>query len=109
MLILKQPAEDYIFDNKMLALQGNTAPYLQYAYTRAQHFRKVDAPDFTKVELQLKAPEELALDKHLMNFGQTLEMVAQDYRPNFCAITCSSWRGISAVSMKPVRSSRRSC
>ena len=76
---------DYIFDwDKMLALQGNTAPYLQYAYTRVRSiFRKVDAPDFTKVELQLKAPEELALAKHLMNFGQTLKMVAQDYRPNF--------------------------
>ena len=76
---------DYIFDwDKMLALQGNTAPYLQYAYTRVRSiFRKLDAPDFTKVELQLKAPEELALAKHLMNFGQTLEMVAQDYRPNF--------------------------
>ena len=76
---------DYIFDwDKMLALQGNTAPYLQYAYTRVRSiFRKVDSPDFTKVELQLKAPEELALAKHLMNFGQTLEMVAQDYRPNF--------------------------
>ena len=76
---------DYIFDwDKMLALQGNTAPYLQYAYTRVRSiFRKVDAPEFTKVELQLKAPEELALAKHLMNFGQTLERVAQDYRPNF--------------------------
>ena len=76
---------DYIFDwDKMLALQGNTAPYLQYAYTRVRSiFRKLDAPDFTKVELKLKAPEELALAKHLMNFGQTLEMVAQDYRPNF--------------------------
>ena len=76
---------DYIFDwDKMLALQGNTAPYLQYAYTRVRSiFRKMDAPNFATVELRLKAPEELALAKHLMNFGQTLEMVAQDYRPNF--------------------------
>lgn len=76
---------DYIFDwDKMLAFQGNTAPYLQYAYTRVRSiFRKMDAPDFATVELQLKAAEELALAKHLMNFGQTLEMVAQDYRPNF--------------------------
>ena len=76
---------DYIFDwDKMLAFQGNTAPYLQYAYTRVRSiFRKMDAPNFATVELQLKAPEELALAKHLMNFGQTLEMVAQDYRPNF--------------------------
>ena len=76
---------DYIFDwDKMLALQGNTAPYLQYAYTRVRSiFRKMDAPNFATVEFRLKAPEELALAKHLMNFGQTLEMVAQDYRPNF--------------------------
>ena len=76
---------DYIFDwDKMLALQGNTAPYLQYAYTRVRSiFRKMDAPNFDNVELQFKAPEELTLAKHLMNFGQALEMVAQNYRPNF--------------------------
>ncbi len=76
---------DYIFDwDKMLALQGNTAPYLQYAYTRVRSiFRKVDAPSFSTVELLLEAPEEQTLAKHLMNYGQALEMVAQDYRPNF--------------------------
>jgi arginyl-tRNA synthetase len=76
---------DYIFDwDKMLALQGNTAPYLQYAYTRVRSiFRKVDTPDFNNVTIAAAAPEELALAKHLMNFGQTLEMVADDHRPNF--------------------------
>ena len=76
---------DYLFDwNKMLALQGNTAPYLQYAYTRVRSiFRKVDAPEFANITLAASAPEELALAKHLMNFGQTLEMVADDHRPNF--------------------------
>ncbi|MBC8324922.1 MAG: arginine--tRNA ligase [Verrucomicrobia subdivision 3 bacterium] len=76
---------DYIFDwDKMLALQGNTAPYLQYAYTRVRSiFRKIDAPDFNNVTIAAQAPEELALAKHLINFGQTLEMVADDYRPNF--------------------------
>jgi arginyl-tRNA synthetase len=76
---------DYVFDwDKMLALQGNTAPYLQYAYTRARSiFRKVDAPDFANITIAAAAPEELALAKHLINFGQTLEMVADDHRPNF--------------------------
>jgi arginyl-tRNA synthetase len=76
---------DYVFDwDKMLALQGNTAPYLQYAYTRARSiFRKVDAPDFANITVAAAAPEELGLAKHLMNFGQTLEMVADDHRPNF--------------------------
>ena len=68
----------------MLALQGNTAPYLQYAYTRIRSiFRKVDAPNFSKITIAATTPEELALAKHLMNFTQTLEIVAEDYRPNF--------------------------
>jgi len=76
---------DYVFDwNKMLALQGNTAPYLQYAYTRVRSiFRKVDAPNFSNIILAVTAPEELALAKHLMNFTQILEMVTEDHRPNF--------------------------
>jgi arginyl-tRNA synthetase len=31
----------------------------------------------------LNAPEELALAKHLLHFGLTLEAVADEYRPNF--------------------------
>ena len=79
---------NYVFDwDKMLALQGNTAPYLQYAYTRVRSiFRKAGAPDLAGVAINASAPEELALAKHLMNFGQTLEQVAADHRPNFlCA------------------------
>ena len=34
-------------------------------------------------ELKLAAPEEIALAKHLLNFGLTLEAVAEEYRPNF--------------------------
>ena len=76
---------DYIFDwNKMLALQGNTAPYLQYAYTRIRSIdRKAGAPDYSRAILAVNAPEELALGKHLMNFGQVLDMITDDHRPNF--------------------------
>ncbi|MDC0050722.1 DALR anticodon-binding domain-containing protein, partial [Verrucomicrobia bacterium] len=35
------------------------------------------------ITLAATAPEELALAKHLINFTQALEMVAEDYRPNF--------------------------
>ena len=31
----------------------------------------------------MSAPEEIALAKHLLNFGLTLEAVAEEYRPNF--------------------------
>ena len=34
-------------------------------------------------DIQLAAPEEIALAKHLLNFGLTLEAVAEEYRPNF--------------------------
>ena len=76
---------DYVFDwEKMLALQGNTAPYLQYAYTRVRSiFRKGELTDIGSVDIAVAADEELALAKHLMNFGQVLQMVADDHRPNF--------------------------
>jgi arginyl-tRNA synthetase len=84
--LLPNRQSDYVFSwNKMLSLQGNTAPYLQYAYARIQSiFRKggVDDSAFRGAELQLDAPEELALAKQLLNFGITLEAVAEDYRPN---------------------------
>jgi arginyl-tRNA synthetase len=67
----------------MLALQGNTAPYLLYAYARIKSiFRKAESGK-RKAEIILAAPEEITLAKHLLNFGITLEAVAEEYRPNF--------------------------
>ena len=77
---------DYVFSwDKMLALQGNTAPYLLYAYTRIRSiFRKGgDSLAGGAGELVLEAPEELALARHLLNFGLALDGAAEDYRPNF--------------------------
>ena len=76
---------DYVFNwDKMLSLQGNTAPYLQYAYTRVRSiFRKTAEPNWDNVVICLDAAEELSLAKHLMSFGHTLEMVAEDNRPNY--------------------------
>jgi arginyl-tRNA synthetase len=78
---------DYVFSwDRMLSLQGNTAPYLLYAYTRIQSiFRKggeMAATDNQR-EIVLTAPEELALARRLLNFGLVLEGAAEDYRPNF--------------------------
>jgi arginyl-tRNA synthetase len=86
--LLPNRQSDYIFSwDKMLALQGNTAPYLLYAYARIKSiFRKNDAgssPATRHSSLALAAPEEIALAKHLLNFGLTLEAVAEEYRPNF--------------------------
>jgi len=71
----------------MLALSGNTAPYLQYAYARIKSiFRKAGESAQGRPhtgELKLVAPEELNLAKELLNFGLVLEAAADEYRPNF--------------------------
>jgi arginyl-tRNA synthetase len=93
--LLPNRQSDYVFSwDKMLALQGNTAPYLQYAHTRIRSiFRKVTETsnieyrtsniEHRTSNIELVAPEEFALAKHLLNFGLTLEAVAEEYRPNF--------------------------
>jgi len=88
--LLPNRITDYVFSwDKMLALNGNTAPYLQYAYARIQSiFRKGNVEEGQRgggqaAALALGAPQELALGKHLLNFGLVLEAVAEDYRPNF--------------------------
>lgn len=87
--LLPNRQTDYVFSwDKMLALNGNTAPYLQYAYARIRSiFRKADAlasaGSPTPGTLTLTAPEELALAKHMLNFGLVLEAMTEEYRPNF--------------------------
>jgi len=86
--LLPNRQSDYQFSwEKMLALQGNTAPYLQYAHTRVRGiFRKSGeqaSGSRQPAELVLAAPDELALAKHLINFGLVLETVAEECRPNF--------------------------
>ena len=96
--LLPNRQSDYVFSwDKMLALQGNTAPYLQYAYARIKSiFRRGELHEPQKSEtggsqssplrnfkITLAAPEEIALARQLLNFGLTLEAVAEEYRPNF--------------------------
>jgi len=90
--LLPNRQSDYTFSwDKMLALQGNTAPYLQYAYARIKsifrrgelHEPQIRDSQSSSLRMNLAAPEEIALAKHLLNFGLTLEAVADEYRPNF--------------------------
>ncbi len=86
--LLPNRQSDYIFSwDKMLALQGNTAPYLQYAYARIKSIFRKAAETFniqhSTPNIQLAALEELTLAKHLLNFGLTLEAVAEELRPNY--------------------------
>jgi len=90
--LLPNRQSDYVFSwEKMLSLSGNTAPYLQYAYTRIRSiFRKGEVPQQTASaspeaanDLPLSTPEEIRLAKHLLNYGLVLEALAEEYRPNY--------------------------
>jgi len=77
---------DYVFNwDTMLALVGNTAPYLLYAFTRIRSiFRKLGEESLTRPEsFALDEAEELTLAKHLLRFGLVLELVIEECRPNY--------------------------
>jgi arginyl-tRNA synthetase len=78
---------DYIFSwDRMLSLQGNTAPYLQNAYVRIRSiFRKAGEEFVAPNELTLTEPPELALAKRLAQFAETVPQVLNDFRPNLLA------------------------
>jgi arginyl-tRNA synthetase len=70
----------------MLALTGNTAPYMQYAYARIRSiFRKgaeqVGEP--TEAPIRLAEPAERELGKRLLGFEETLRAVSADNKPNY--------------------------
>ena len=83
---------DYVFDfDKMLAMEGNTAPYMQYAYARVQSIGRKAAGKGIDVDgdlaglsrVHLAEPEELELAKHLVRYGDTIKGALVDYRPNY--------------------------
>lgn len=79
---------DYVFSwDRMLALQGDTAPYLQYSHVRIRSiFRKLDdAFDPSAVTLLLNEEAEIHLARLLVRFAEVLPTVLEDYRPNLLA------------------------
>lgn len=81
----KNRTSDYIFNfDQMLSFEGNTAPYLLYAYTRvASIFRRAGiAPSDVRADFVLKEDKEIALAQHLLAFQETLEQVANKGLPN---------------------------
>jgi arginyl-tRNA synthetase len=81
-------ASDYVFSwDKMLALQGNTAPYLINAYVRTRSiFRKAETQNIHIQEplesLTLEQDAELDLVKYILRFPLAVETVLEDYRVN---------------------------
>jgi len=79
---------DYVFSyDKMLALNGNTATYMQYSYARVFGiFAKGDVDPETlrksNTKITLEHPAERALGLRLLQFGDAIDEVLVDYRPN---------------------------
>jgi arginyl-tRNA synthetase len=79
---------DYVFSyDKMLAMQGNTAAYMQYSYARVRSiFAKGNVDPATIRQqvssLRLDQPAERSLALALVQLSEALERVAGDYRPN---------------------------
>jgi len=83
---------DYIFSfDKMLAMEGNTAPYMQYAYARIKSIERKAQSRAVDIETELsglKTPNltesaELDLAKCLVRYVEAIEAAAADYRPNY--------------------------
>ncbi|WP_434669604.1 arginine--tRNA ligase [Klebsiella sp. B345] len=86
----KNRTTDYVFDwDNMLAFEGNTAPYMQYAYTRVLSvFRKADIDEqaLAAAPVILTEDREAQLAARLLQFEETLTVVAREGTPHvMCA------------------------
>ncbi len=83
-------SSDYVFSwDKMLSLDGNTAPYMQYAYARVKSiFRRgqCDESELAEAGIELAEPAERALAVKLAQLPETIDAVARECLPNLlCA------------------------
>jgi len=78
---------DYRFVlDTMLSLEGNTAPYMLYAYARIRSIGRKAGVDFSALPhdapILLEHATEIALAKKLVQFAEALEAASADFRPN---------------------------
>ena len=78
---------DYKFDvDTMLALEGNTAPYMLYAYARVRSIGRKAGLDFDTfadaIDIILEHPAEIALAKKLLQLPDVLAVLVRELRPN---------------------------
>ncbi len=80
-----EPMRDYVFDwDRMLAFEGDTGPYLQYAHARIRSiFRRAEAdPPPAGFTPRLDEEPERALAFHLLRFGEAVEATAENLSPS---------------------------
>ena len=81
----KNRTTDYIFDwDTLLSFDGNTAPYLQYAYTRIRSIFRREGIDPEQLggDFALDEPDELKLAVKLLQYPEAIEAVVEDYQAN---------------------------
>lgn len=77
--------KNYTFDwETMLSFEGNSAPYLQYAYTRTQSILKKSTTvgEVHEPRLQIGHGEEKTLLKKLLGFEEVIALSLEHYKPN---------------------------
>ncbi len=81
----KNRNSDYIFSfDKMLAFDGNTAPYLLYAYTRIQSIlKKSDEIDIDSCAINISNKAEHKLALHLAKFATIIEVASRECFPHY--------------------------
>jgi arginyl-tRNA synthetase len=79
---------DYVFSwEKLLAFDGNTAPYVQNAYVRIRAiFRKAGLEQAPKATVSLVEPAELALGRKVLDFADSVFLAAEEYRPHYLCL-----------------------
>lgn len=80
-------AKDYRFDiDAMTSLEGNTAPYMLYAYARIRAIGRRAGVDYADLPpdaaMTLEHPSEIALGKAVLRLPEVLEQAAADLKPN---------------------------
>jgi arginyl-tRNA synthetase len=78
---------DYVFSwDKLLAFEGNTAPYLQNAFVRIRSiFRRAEEAANPNAPILLNEPAERALGLKLLQYSETVPVVLEEFRPNILA------------------------
>jgi arginyl-tRNA synthetase len=78
--------KDYVFDwDRMLAFEGNTGPYLQYAHARiCSIFRRarIDRASVRSVHIILNQPQERALAMRLLAYPSAIAATLESYSPH---------------------------
>ncbi|MDO6747428.1 arginine--tRNA ligase [Gilvimarinus sp. 1_MG-2023] len=98
--LCKTRTNDYVFNwDTMLSFEGNTAPYLQYAYTRVRSvFRKAEIePVAVSGEIVLAQEQEKALAIKLLQLGEVLGQVADDALPH---VLCTYLYDVASLFMR---------